>query len=344
MIRLAWLQARAQNLAALGGLVIVAAALALTGPHLVHLYDTTVANCAAQGDCDTATHAFLRHDDQLRTWLGGLIIAFPAIIGIFWGAPLLARELESGTYRLVWTQSVSRSRWLAVKLGAIGLASLTIVGLLSLIVTWWASPLDRAHATRFTTFDQRDIVPIGYAAFAFALGVTAGLLIRRTLPAMAIALAAFVAVRLAIYEFLRAHLLASAHTGLPVTAGQPVGFGPGPSGLTFTSGTVTIPNAWVLSSRIVDKAGRVASPASLHEFLQANCPLVVAHREPSRAQFRASADKCVSEISAKFHLAVTYQPASHYWPLQWLELAMFVAFAGILVGLCFWWVRRRRYA
>ena len=49
----------------------------------------------------------------------------------------------------------------------IGLAAMAVVGLMSLTVTWWASPLDQANAALFGTFDQRDLVPIGYAAFAF---------------------------------------------------------------------------------------------------------------------------------------------------------------------------------
>ena len=107
----------------------------------------------------------------------------------------MARELETGTHRLVWTQSVTRTRWLAVKLGLIGLVSVAASGLLSLIVTWWSSPIDRVNMNQFTSvFDQRDVVPIGYAAFAFVLGVAGGLLARRTLPAMAATLVAFVTV------------------------------------------------------------------------------------------------------------------------------------------------------
>ena len=82
---------------------------------------------------------------RLRTWLGVLVIVVPGIIGIFWGAPLVARELETGTFRLAWTQSVTRTRWLAVKLAVVGLASMAVAGLLSLMVTWWASPLDRVN-------------------------------------------------------------------------------------------------------------------------------------------------------------------------------------------------------
>jgi len=42
-------------------------------------------------------------------------LATPALLGIFWGAPLIARELETGTCRLAWNQSVTRTRWLTVK-------------------------------------------------------------------------------------------------------------------------------------------------------------------------------------------------------------------------------------
>ena len=41
----------------------------------------------------------------------------PALIGAFWGAPLITREFEAGTFRLAWNQSVTRARWLAIKLG-----------------------------------------------------------------------------------------------------------------------------------------------------------------------------------------------------------------------------------
>ena len=188
MIRFASLQFRMQAAVAFGALVVIAVVLGLTGPHLAHLYDTTVATCGTHGDCTSATATFLSNDRLLQD-LGNVVIALPAIIGVFWGAPLVAHELETGTHRLVWTQSVTRTRWFAVKLGLGGVASMAAAGLFSLMMTWWSSPIDRINGNRFTSvFDQRGIVPIGYAAFAFALGVLAGVLIRRTLPAMATAL------------------------------------------------------------------------------------------------------------------------------------------------------------
>jgi hypothetical protein len=115
--------------------------LAVTGPHLVHLYDTTVKPCASHDDCNAVTTAFT-HNDRLLNNSARSCSSHPALIGMFWGAPLVARELENNTFRLVWTQSVSRTRWLAYKLGLIGAASVAAAGLLSLMVTWWSSPFD----------------------------------------------------------------------------------------------------------------------------------------------------------------------------------------------------------
>ena len=261
MIRFAWLQARAQTLLAIAAVVAVTIVAVVTGPHLVHIYNATVAHCATRGDCQTAINSFLRHDSSLRTWLGILVVVAPGIIGIFWGAPLVARELEAGTFKVAWTQSVSRTRWLATKLALLGVAAVAAAGLLSLAVTWWASPLDTAHASWFATFDQRDLVPVGYAAFAFTVAVLVGAVIRRTLPAMVGTLALFVGARIAVTQWVRSHLLSTVHTSLAVTSGSGLGFTPsGPGGsVTFVYGNPSIANGWVLSARLVDQAGRPAT-------------------------------------------------------------------------------------
>jgi len=276
MIRLTWVQSRTQNIVAVSALAIVCTFLAVTGPHLAHLYNETVGNCQAHGDCGPARDLFLRNDATLRTWLDALVVVVPALVGIFWGAPLVARELESGTHRLVWTQSVSRARWLAVKLGTLGIASMHAAGLLSLAVTWWARPLDHAHMARFTTFDQRDLVPIGYAAFAFALAVAVGIVIRRTLPAIAVAIAAFVGTRVAVWHWVRPHVVAPTHTDLPMSAAHHFGFVHESAGAVFIAGNPSIDNAWILSSRIVDKAGHPVTAHGLNRFLQSACPLIAA--------------------------------------------------------------------
>ena len=88
------------------------------------------------------------------------------------------REFEAGTFRLAWTQGVRRTRWLVVKLGLGAFAAMAVAGLLSLIVTWWSSDLDLVNGQIFNplSFSVRGIVPIGYGAFAFVLGLAAGLL------------------------------------------------------------------------------------------------------------------------------------------------------------------------
>src|ERR1700722_13828436 len=205
MIRFTWLQFRFQFLIAFGALVLLAVVLGVTGPHIAHLYNSTIATCDAHDDCSTAITNFLASDVVLQE-LGNVVIIAPALLGMFWGAPLVAREFETGTNLLVWTQSVTRRRWIAAKLVVVGLASMAVAGLCSLLITWWSSPFDRVNMTQFPVFSERGIAPIGYAAFAFALGVTAGVLIRRTLPAMATALLGFVAARVAVTFWVRPNL------------------------------------------------------------------------------------------------------------------------------------------
>ena len=144
MIWLAWRQFRAQAIVASAALVAVAMALLGTGPHLVSLFDSSgLATC--QSGCGTDAGNFINQVKGSTTELifyGGvfLVYAVPALIGLFWGAPLVAREFEAGTFRLAWSQSVTRARWIAVKLGLICLAGMATAGLLSLMTAWWGQP------------------------------------------------------------------------------------------------------------------------------------------------------------------------------------------------------------
>ncbi len=364
MIWLTWRQFRAQAAVAAAFLALAAVVIGFTGSHLHDLYDTpAMAACNAHGsstgsrsiavDCANVYAAFFSHYSVLRNLLGPLLLAVPVLTGMFWGAPLLARELENGTYRLAWTQSVTRARWLATKIALLGLASIAVAELFSLMVSWWFGPIDKLNMNRVTegVFDERGIVAIGYAAFAFALAVAAGTLIRRTVPAMAGTLLAFVGVRLIQAYWIRPHLIAPAHATAALQSASNIGFEGGPAGVTFVAGSPSIPNAWVLSSRIVDQAARPAGARSIHRFIVAVCPNIGAppdeagtpmvggatHQAANQETFQA----CIRQLSARFHLAVTYQPASRFWPLQGYETAIFLALALALVWFCFWWVRRR---
>jgi hypothetical protein len=270
---------------------------------------------------------------------------------------LVARELETGTYRLTWTQSVSRTRWLAVKLGVVGLASMVVAGLFSLMVTWWFSPIDRVKMTVFTTFDQRDIVAVGYAAFAFALGATAGVLIRRTVPAIATTLASLVAIRLLEFFYVQPHLITPVRHSYRLALGSTItGYG-GPFGqqASLFPGTPNIPNAWFLSTDIVDKAGHSLTGSDLNNtcpqlatVLGGNGPPAAAHIQgghaaaisPAPAGANQALQNCISKVGATYHELVTYQPTGHYWPLQWSELVLYLGAALLLGGICLWRVRR----
>jgi hypothetical protein len=357
VIRFAWVQARIQTLIVAAVLAVIAVVLAVSGPHLVHLYNTTVAGCSARRDCTAAISQYLKNDSTLRTWLGVLVVAGPGLLGIFWGAPLVARELEAGTFRLAWTQSVTRTRWLVVKLSLVGLASMTAAGLLSLIITWWASPLDQAHMNIFNTFDERDIVPIGFALFAFVLGVAAGLIIRRTLPAMAATLVAFVGARLAITKWARPNLISPLHQSNPINAASIVGYGSTSLGASSTLQLAPpkVPNAWIYSTRLVDSSGHGLTAA----YLKTACPAVVngagagggspgglgigssSNHTQAPIAAQQALQQCGAKVAAVFHEVITYQPGGRYWDFQWLELAIYLSAGLALAGLCVWWVRRR---
>jgi hypothetical protein len=228
MIWLAWRQFRAQALTVLALLAAAAIAFLVTGLPMHHSYAADLAACAPLHACDGSTPAARALGAQLsqlqRSYqptfelLQLLVIAVPALIGIFLGAPLIGRELETGTHQLAWNQTVTRTRWLRVKLTVVGVAAVTTTAILSWLLTWWAGPLDDLNGNRWAamTFASRDIVPLGYAAFAFALGTTLGLLLRRTLPAMAITLAVFIAIQVLVPTLIRPHLLPSTTTTFPI--------------------------------------------------------------------------------------------------------------------------------
>lgn len=353
MTWLSWRQFRTQALVAFGALALLALIMIPTGAHLRDLYDANVVPCikgTSHSDCSTVLSSFSHQYHNLQTWFALLLVLTPALIGIFWGAPLVARELESGTYRLAWTQSVTRTRWLALKLAIVGGAAMALAGLLSLAVTWWFSPLDRLGMDQFSSFDQRDLVAVGYAAFAFAVGVTAGTLIRRTLPAMATTLVVFVAARLTFAQWIRPNLLAARHLDTPLDPQSMSFFSSNGGPMHLQPNSPRMPNAWVYSTRILDHAGHnlpdrvvsrlcptlgVGQPPPPPDASQARIAL------PAPDGIRAGLQACVTKLSAHYHDVVTYQPASRYWTFQWLETAVFLGVALALAGFCFWWVRRR---
>jgi len=104
----------------------------------------------------------------------------------------------------------------------------------------------------------------------------------------------------------------------------------------------------VLSSQIVDKTSQAPTAPFLHQYLNRACPNMVAPPAPStggparQSANQADFQDCMTQLSAKFHLAVTYQPASRYRPFQWYETAIFVGLTLVLAAFCSWWIRPRR--
>ncbi|HZD74943.1 MAG TPA: ABC transporter permease subunit [Actinomycetota bacterium] len=121
-----------------------------------------------------------------------LAVYLPVMIGVFWGAPLLARELESGTHQLAWTQSVTRRRWLAHRLLVAAITGLLLSGALTALLTWGVRSTARPGPGRFTYFDMHGLVPLAATLFGLALGTAVGGVLRRTIWSMGASLAVLI--------------------------------------------------------------------------------------------------------------------------------------------------------
>ena len=335
MIWLTYRQFRTQAIVGAVTLVAAAIALAINGRMIASAWtDSGAADCPATGDCAALTN-FANATENGRTitlFIVGtaLLYLVPPLIGVFWGAPLVARELEAGTHRLAWNQSVTRDRWLAVKLGILCTASMAFAGILSLLVWWSSYRIDENLLNRLTPllFGARGVVPIGYAAFAFVLGVAAGILIRRTVPAMAVTLAVYAAAVGAMILWVRAHLLPAKHltTNLDLSQGiEQFGFGPDGGEMRIVA-EAHIDGAWILQNQTVTAAGKVfTGPAD---------PTYCGRDTPPQA-----CEDWVNTLGLKQHLV--YQPAGRFWDLQWAEMGVFLVLAALLAAFGFWWLRRR---
>jgi hypothetical protein len=339
-----WLTFRQLRASAAGLYAVVIAAvvvLAVTGPALVHLHHASPSQFF---DRLTSTDHFLYYAAAIA-----LVVA-PALIGIFWGAPMIARELEAGTHRMVWTQSVTRTRWLGTKLGVTALAALAATGLLSLAVTWWSIPMDGAQSstrgslpTRLTpvVFDGRGVAPLGYALFALVLGATLGAVFRRTLPAMAVTLLVLLGVQIMVPIWIRPHLATPVERTVAISQANMHDITLSERGVMTLGVDAGSPSAWVLSNQTVDASGRAAALPSWF----ADClppppgqPGEGTRQTGGKEELGACLDR-LTRLGYRQH--VVYQPDSNFWALQWAEAGMFAGVSVLLAGCCFWWTRRR---
>ncbi|RAO25048.1 hypothetical protein MED15_00806 [Micromonospora noduli] len=336
MIWMTWRPFRTPALATGTLLLALLGGLALTWSEVTQLArETGYTGC--QGDaCRAAGEAFLQAlqpgwASEFHIAAIGALYLLPALVGIFWGAPLVARELESGTYRMVFSQSVSRGRWLLVKLAAGCGAAALGAGLLSLVLTEWAQPIDGASADRMNplVFAARGIVPIGYATLAFVVGVATGLLLRRTLAAMAVTLLVVISLQIAAPFVVRPWL------AQPVTTVSPLQFD-GDYGISMSpdTGRMTVQvqpdrrGDWIVSSTTITSTGaEFTGPADMTQ-----CgPRASGGREA-----------CQSWLGKQnLSLKVSYVPGSKFWDLQWREFGALFALTVALSLFSLWWVRRR---
>jgi hypothetical protein len=363
MMWLTWRQFRAQAITAVAALAAFAIVLALTESHMASMYGSSGLTSCHGGTCAGLATTFLV---QLSSGQGVsflpvganvyvivyflsvlVILVTPAIIGIFWGAPMIARELEAGTFRLTWNQSVTRTRWLTVKLALIGVTAMVVAEAFSLLQAWWAAPIGKAvglggGASIFSegrfgwfVFPSHGITPLGYAAFAFALGVTVGLLIRRPIPAMAATLVIFAAFQAVVPLWVRPNLFPTSQATTTIAAsGANVSLRATP-GLTLAASIVPgQPGAWIISSEGVNAAGQQVGT------IPAACgPAVTAALQNPNLSGPSELNTCVARQGIR--VAESYQPASHYWPLQFAETGFFLALAAALAWYCFWRLNRR---
>lgn len=345
MIWLAWRQFRAQAIVSGCVLAVFAVAIVVSGLRLAHLYNTSgLPGCGSHHDCAMLIQAFsarLRGSIYQAVLYAGVILTYvaPAVMGAFWAAPMITREFEAGTFRLAWTQSVSRNHWLVVKVGTVGLAAMVVAGLLSAMLTWWSGPVYKAaqyavpgsglSTNRLVPllFGVNGIAPIGYAAFAFAVGLAAGVLLRRTVPAMAITLAVFAGVQVAWPSWVRPHLIPPVRRTAPLDLSTLGGILIDNNNQMVITPGFSNHDAWLLSGQTLTSAGHPFTGPATHACLAGS--------------FQA----CVASL-AQLHLRqlVVYQPGSRYWQFQWYETAIFVAVAAALALFCMMRISRRRLA
>jgi hypothetical protein len=280
-------------------------------------YHSALASCAASKSCGNLVNTLFLGSHAVG-FLVIMTLGVPALLGLFWGAPLVAAELEAGTIRFAWMQSVTRRRWLAVKAGWLLLAAAAWGGAVSALVTWWSGPDNALQMDAFKPgrFDIMGIVPVGYALFAMTLGIAAGALFRRTLPAMAVTLAGFIAVRMVITELVRPHYM----TAVTVTYKVLTGYTPPGSYWQLGQG-VFGPDSHVIPPPNGDAVDGI--PMS---YLPHSCA-------PSTRGAPGPGPAACQAALAKFHAFVTYQPGSRYWAFQGIETGIFVVLAAALIAV-----------
>jgi hypothetical protein len=299
--------------------------LLITGLQMHNAYPA-VAACRPQNSdvCQRVAGNFLDTYAPGVGWVLGLLQVIPALIGAFAGAPLLARELETGTYRYAWTQGFGRTRWTVAKVVPLAVAVTVAAGAFSALVWWYTQPIFGAGDSNGplypTLFDLLGVALAAWTLTAFAIGVLAGFLIRRVVPALFVTLAAWAALAVATALLLRPHYAAPLVTTSPTIPAQ----------------------AWVISQGWFH-AGKPASLDMINNALARVDVRAVTPElfEPGPATPANLGDPVRYLMQHGYAQVTTYQPAGHFWPFQWIEGGWLLALSVLLIGTAVWLVRRR---
>src|ERR1700729_4365397 len=328
--RMAWVSWRHHRIA-LGGVAVFLGALAvwlwIAGLRLHHAYAAAAACHPSSSNArQNLIAAFQSPNGILK---GGFVLQpLPALIGAFVGAPMLAREIETGTFRYAWTQGFGRRRWTLAKLVLVGGAVAAPAGPFSVLVSWYYQPsLATGNGTVFSSptplspglFDLRGIAFPAWTLAAFAMGALAGMLIRRVVPAIVATLAAHTGLALLAGNVLRQHYLT------PLA----------------TKGSNLPGSAWI-TSEWWTKGGKFAfggRPAI--DLLQQLCPASFVPGPGGGIAVRGSFSPTTCLARHGYTQWSDYQPASHFWLFQWIEGGWLLALSVLLIAVTVWLVRRR---
>ena len=304
MTAMIWRLHRRQVAFATASFAALAIVLMITGLRMHGDYSDALATCGAAHSCgDLSSELF--QGDGLIIDLVLATMAVPLLLGMFWGVPIVAREIEEGTQDLAWTQSVTRRQWLSSNVTAVVLAAATWGAGLAVLVTWWCGP-ENALNGRLSSgrFDVQALVPVAYSVFAVALGLAAGTWFRRVLPALATTLGVFVVVRVVTLQWVRPHYLSPIRRTFPLVNnswGAP-------------------PGSWIVSRDVIDRFGHIVTKQGA-AFAPCTNSLTVSVTCMARLGYRR---------------LVVFQPAHRFWTFQLIEAAIFALLAAVLVGLAFW--------
>jgi hypothetical protein len=321
--RMAWVTWR-QHRATLAGVAALLGALAayllITGLRMHHAY-AAVAAChpASSLACGNASSDFEQAYWSTAEVIAALLQVVPALIGAFAAAPVLARELETGTFRYAWTQGFGRARWTIAKLVSLAVTVAAAAGAFSAAFSWYFGPffaLGQQTPLAPMVFDLRGVAFAAWTLAAFAIGALAGMLIRRVVPAIAATLAVWAGLAIAAGGFLRQHYLA------PVVTHNP-----------------SVPaSAWIISHWYTGRNGKPLSQAEVSQILQAYHP--AAHRIGPNT-FQTVLNPVTYLTQRGYTFWVSYQPASRFWPFQWTEGGWLLGLSLLLIAATIWLVRRR---